>query len=124
MTFLTIFEVTKILCSFRLVLEGKADKGMPESSRLNFFKKSLANNYALSDAEGNTSRAFNRGGRADLTLLRTLLAIYQKSRESCFWEVVDSLVLLAYASLAALRTLLKQLLACLNFTLDSKDSFY
>ena len=124
MTFSTIFEVTEILCSFRLVLEGKADKGMPESSRLNFFKKSLANNYALSDAEGNTSRAFSRGGRADLTLLRTLLAIYQKSRESCFWEVVDSLVLLAYASLAALRTLLKQLLACLNFTLDSKDSFY
>ena len=29
--------------------------------------------------------------------------------------------LLAYASLAALGTLLQQLLACLNFTLDSED---
>ena len=36
---------------------------------------------------------------------------------------IYSLVLLAYASLAASRTLLKRLLACLNFTLDSENSF-
>ena len=60
-----------------------------------------------------------RGGIADLPLLRTLLAICQKSREPSFWEVMDSFVLLAYASLAASRTLLQWLLACLNFTLDS-----
>ena len=48
-------------------------------------------------------------------MLRTLLAIHQKSLESCFWEVIDSFILLWYASLAALRTLLCQLLACLNF---------
>ena len=35
---------------------------------------------------------------------------------------MDSFVLLAYASLAALRTLLQRLLACLNFTLKSEDS--
>ena len=34
---------------------------------------------------------------------------------------MDSFVLLAYASLATSKTLLQQLLACLNFTLDSKD---
>ena len=34
---------------------------------------------------------------------------------------MDSLVLLACASLAALRTLLQRLLACLKFTLDSED---
>ena len=43
-------------------------------------------------------------GIADLTLLRTLLAICQKSQVSSFWEVIDSFVLLAYASLAASRT--------------------
>ena len=32
-------------------------------------------------------------------------------------------VLLAYASLAALRTVLQQILAYLNFTLDSEDLF-
>ena len=37
---------------------------------------------------------------------------------------MDSFVLLAYASLAASRTLLQQLLACLNFTFDSEDLFY
>ena len=32
MTFLTIKGVTEILCSFRLVLEGKTGKEIPESS--------------------------------------------------------------------------------------------
>ena len=36
MTFLTILGVTEILCSFRLVLEGKTGKEIPESSRLKF----------------------------------------------------------------------------------------
>ena len=63
----------------------------------------------------------NRVGIADLPLLRTLLAIHQNSREASFWEMMDSFVLLGYASLAASRTLLQQLLACLNFTLESAD---
>ena len=113
----------EILCSFRLVLEGKTGKEIPESSRFEFLEKFLANNFALSDAEDNTSGPLNRGGTADLPLLRTLLAIRQKSREPSFWEVMDSFVLVAYASLAVSRTLLQQLLACLNFTLDSEDLF-
>ena len=84
-------------------------------------EKFSANNFALSDAEDNTSGPLNRGGIADLPLLRTLLAIRQKSREPSFWEVMDSFVLLAYVSLAASRTLLQRLLACLNFTLESED---
>ena len=74
-------------------------------------------------AEDNTSGPLNRGGITDSPLLRTLLAIRQKFREPSFWEVMDSFVLVAYASLAASRTLLQRLLACLNFTLDSED-FY
>ena len=70
-----------ILCSFRLVLEGKTSKEIPESSRFEFLEKFLANNFALSDAEDNTSGPLNRGGIADLPLLRTLLAIRQKLRE-------------------------------------------
>ena len=121
MTFVTIFGVTEILCSFKLVLGGKTGKEIPESSRLDFIEKFSANNFALPDAEGNTSRPLNRGGIADLPLLRTLLAIRQKSQESSFWEVTDSFVLLAYASLASSRTLLQRLLACLSFNLESKD---
>ena len=101
MTFLTILGVTEILCSFRLVLEGKTGKEISESSILEFLEKFSANSFALSDAEDNTSGPLNRGGIADLPLLRTLLAIRQKSREPSFWEVMDSFVLLAYASLAA-----------------------
>ena len=123
MTFLTILGVIDILCSFRLVLEGKTGKEIPESSRFQFLEKFLANNFALSDAEVNTSGPLNRGGIADLPLLRTLLAIHQKSSEPSFWEVMDSFALVAYASLAASRTLLQRLLACLNFALDSEDLF-
>ena len=74
MTFLTILGVMEILCSFRLVLEGKADTEIPESSKLELLENFLANNFALSDAEDNTSRSLNRGVIADLPLLRTLLA--------------------------------------------------
>ena len=107
MTFLTILGVMEILRSFILVLEGKTGKEISESSRFEFLEKSLANNFALSDVEENTSRPLNRGGEADLPLLRKLLAIRQKSREPSFWEVMDSFVLVAYASLAASRTLLQ-----------------
>ena len=123
MTFLTILGVMEILCSFRLVLEGKTGKEIPESSRFEFWENFLAKSFALSDVEDNTSIPLNRGGIADLPLSRTLLAIRKKSEEPSFWEIMDSFVLVAYASLAASRTLLQRLLACLNFTLDSEDLF-
>ena len=84
MIFLNILGVTEILCSLKLVLEGKTGKKIPESSRLEFLEKFSANNFALSDAEDNTSRPLNRGGIADLSLLGTLLAICQKSQEPSF----------------------------------------
>ena len=71
-TFLTILEVIEILYSFRLVLERKTGEEVPESSRLEFSEKFLVNNLALPEAEDNTSRLLNRGGIADLPLLRTL----------------------------------------------------
>ena len=108
LTFLTILRVIEILCSFRLVLEGKTGKKIPESSRLEFLEKFLANNFALSEVEGNTSGPLNRGGIANLSLLKTLLAIRQKSREPSFWELMDSFVLVAYASFAVSRTLLQR----------------
>ena len=61
MTFLPILGVKEILCSFRLILEGKTSKEIPDSSRLDFLRKFLANNFALSDAKDNTSGPLNRG---------------------------------------------------------------
>ena len=79
MTFITVLEVTEILYSFGLVLEGKTAKEIPESPRLEFLEKFSGNNFALSDAEDNTFRLLNRGSIVDLPLLRTLLAICRKS---------------------------------------------
>ena len=70
MTFLTILGVIEILCSFRLVLEGKTGKEIPESSRLEFLEKFLANNFALPDAKDKITSPLNRGGIRDLPLLR------------------------------------------------------
>ena len=84
MTFLTILGVTEILCSLKLVLEWKTGKEIPESSKFS------ANNFALSDAEHNTSRVLNRGGIADLPLLRTLLTIRQKSQEQWTLQAAEN----------------------------------
>ena len=65
------WKVTEILCSFRLVLEGKAGKETFESSRLEFLEKFLANNFTLSDAEDNTFRLLNKKCIADLPLFKT-----------------------------------------------------
>ena len=62
---------TEILCSFKLVLEGKTGKETPESSRLEFKEKFSANNFALPDEEDNTSGQLNRGDIADLPLFIT-----------------------------------------------------
>ena len=94
-TFWTNLRVREILCRFRLVLEKKTGKEMPESSRLEILGKFSANIIALSD----TSWLLNREGIADLTLLRTLLVSsflnnYQKSQEPSFWGAIDYFLLL------------------------------
>ena len=81
MTFSTFLRVTEILCTIRLVLEGKTGRAIPASSRLEFLETFLTSNCGLSDAENNTYGPLNRGGIADLTFVRTLLAIREKSRE-------------------------------------------
>ena len=68
-------RVTELLCSSRLVLEGTTGKAIPDSSRLEFLEKFSAINFALSNAEDDNPEPLNRGGIADLPLLRTLLAI-------------------------------------------------
>ena len=45
MTFLTILGVIEILGSFRLVLERKTGKEIPESSRLEFLGNILPNKF-------------------------------------------------------------------------------
>ena len=55
----------EILCSFRLVLEGKRGKEIPESSRLELLEKFSVNNFeveenSLLEAEDNSSGPFNR----------------------------------------------------------------
>ena len=71
------FLLTEILYSFRLVLEEKTGKEIPEpSTGVEFF--------ILLDVEDNTSGSLNIGVIADLSVLRTLSAICQKSREPVF----------------------------------------
>ena len=83
--FLDNLKVRGILCSFRLVLKGKARKEIPGSSRSEFLEKFSASNSVLSDVEDNTLGPLIRGGIADLPQLRTLLWISRKALEPSFW---------------------------------------
>ena len=112
LTLLTILRVTSIFCCFRLFVEGQTDKEIPESSRLEFIERCLANNFALSDAEDSTSGPLTRG------VLEILRAKFHGT-DGLFYFIS-----LKQKSLAASRTLLQQLLACLNFTLDSDRLFF
>ena len=86
--FLHLIDILNdLLLSFRLVLEGKTGKQITELSRLEFFEKNLANNFAVSDAEHNISGKLNRGGKADSPFFKILLAIHQKFQKQIFWYV-------------------------------------
>ena len=79
MTFFNHLESYRNIMQFQIVLEGRTGKEIPESSKLEFLEKFSAINFALSDAKDNTSGPLTGGGIVDLPLLRTLLAICQKS---------------------------------------------
>ena len=55
--------------SFRLVLKEKTGKEIRGSSRLQFSKRFLVNNFAWSDAEGNTFGKLTIGDISYLALL-------------------------------------------------------
>ena len=117
--FFIILGITETWGSFKLVLGRKTGKKIPASSRSELFEMLLPNSFALSDVKNSISIPWNRGGIADLPLLKTLLAICQKSWKTSFWEVMDSffISICKYASLAASRWPFQRLLACLNFHL-------
>ena len=74
MTYLSIFGIREILCSFRLVLKEEAGKEISKSSTLEFLENFLGNHFALSNTEDNNSMHLNTGCVVDLPLLRTILA--------------------------------------------------
>ena len=78
MTFLTILGAMEI-CNFRLVLEGKTSKGIPESSRLELLGKPLANNFVLSDAKDNISELLNRGGYSRFSFVENTISNLPKT---------------------------------------------
>ena len=61
-----------------MVLERKAGKEIPESSRFEFLENFLANNFVLPEAQDNTLGPLNEVGVVGSLLSRTRLAIHQK----------------------------------------------
>ena len=105
MTFLTILRVTEMLCTFRLVVEGKTAKEIPESSKLEFLEKSLANNCFIRCRRQHLGAVEQRYSRF-IFVEKTITNLPNVPQPS-FWEVIDSFVLVAYAGLAASGTLLQ-----------------
>ena len=92
MTFLV--NLDRHIMQFQISSKRKSGNEIHESSRLEFLEKFSAKNFALSNTEDNVSGLLNRGGIADLPLLKAVLAIRQKSREQGSEEVMDSFTLL------------------------------
>ena len=61
------------MCSFRLVLEGKAGKDIPESAVLDFLKKILVNNFIVSDAENNAFMPLSKGIIVHFTFVKNTI---------------------------------------------------
>ena len=80
MSFLTNLGVIGILCSFRLVLEGKVGTEKPVSSRLEFLEKFSANNFAISDAEEIKHQNFPMEGNAQKKKILRLEEINKSKR--------------------------------------------
>ena len=104
MTFLSILGNTEILCNLKLVLQGKAGKEILELSRLEF----LANDFALSDAEDNTS-------------VENTISISPKIMRAKFQGSNRLFYFVSICKFGSFNNLLQRFLASLNFTLESED---
>ena len=117
MIFVTILRVTEILYTFKLVPVKKTGKEIPESTRLEFLDKFSATILPYQMQNINTlGQCIEEVSR--FVFFENSISNSPNSRDTGFWEVIHSFVLLTYASLAASRTLLQQPLACMNFDLE------
>ena len=104
MTFLSILGLTKILCSFRLVPEGKTGKDIWLEFLERVLRKDFSKQFCFIRCRSWHLWAIEqRKYIAELPLLRTLSTICQKSCKQSFWEVMDSFVLLAYAGFGSFK---------------------
>ena len=91
MSFLTNLGIPEICC-FKFAIERKAGKEIIWVVKIRVLGKEFSKQLHFIRCK---SGPLIRGGIGDLLLLRTLLAICQKSRQPSLWEVIDSFVLLA-----------------------------
>ena len=108
MAFWTNLRVTEILCRFILVLERKAGKEIPESSRLDFSEKFSASNFPYQMQETTPQGRWQYGSMeyGRFTLVKS----------------TTSKGLSSFISISNLGNFKNPLvLACLNLTLDAED---
>ena len=104
---------------FQISCRRETGKEIPESSRLEVLERFSANDFALSDAEHH--RVVEKRKYSTFTFVENTNGNLQKLARAKFLGSDGLFCFMAYVSLAASRTFLQQLLACLNFTLDSED---
>ena len=74
MTFLYVLGVTEILCSFRLVLEGKTGNKITESSRLEFKEKIFANKFFFTRCKRQHPWAVEEKGYSGFTIVENTIS--------------------------------------------------
>ena len=102
---------------------GTTDETFQQSGKQDYFRHVLKSSASMHESSGSqffrTTTGIKSGPDAfdESRFIMTLLTILEATGILCSFKI------LAYTSLAASRTLLQQLLAYLNFTLDSEDLF-
>ena len=126
-TFSTILEITQILCSLKLVLERKRGKEILESSRLEFFEKNFSKQICFIKYRRQHLWTIEQRMYSRFIFIESTISNFPKVSRAQFLESDGLFCFISkfasYASLAASRSLLQRLIACVNFPLDSKYFF-
>ena len=112
--------VTEILCSFKWVLGWKTGK-YTWVIKIRVLRKVLSKQFCFIRCRTQQLWSMEKRRYSRFIFVENTIDNSPKITTAKFLGRMDSFVLLAYESLATLRTLLQWLLACLNFTLELED---
>ena len=120
-----------IIYSFWLYPHGKTGKQISESSRLTLLEKFSSHQFALLDENNLAFGALNRGGIVNLTFLRIILAVCQKSPKPSLMKTKEA-IFMGYSNSTRCwkseRSLILALIfmirnMCINSELDPLNKF-
>ena len=122
MTFLTILGVTEISYRFRLVLEGRTGKEMPESSKIRVLSKVFSKQFCFIRCKRQRLQAVVQRRYSRFTFVENTNSNSPKVPSAKFLGIYELFLFYQHTQIWQLQeNPFATLLVCLNFTFDSED---